>query len=243
MSNKWKAQIALGLVSILLGFSITIQLRSVKKNDGAGVVITSMRSNEMQSSYLKEKEKYEALYQDYERMKNERDQYLESIEDTNTTTKLMKEQLDNAEVIAGLKEVEGPGVVVKMNDGAQTPLPGEPESLYWLHDSDILLVINELKDAGAEAISINGERVTSMSEIRCVGSVLSINNVRIGAPFIINAIGDPKTLESALLFKGGVVAEIAAYCEVDVKTSDLITVPAYKGAIVFKYAVPTSAKK
>lgn len=242
MNSKWKAQIAMGLVCLLLGFAITIQLRSVKKNNGAGS-ISGLRAGEIQSMYRKEKEKNEALYLELETVQSRLDQYMSSVEDTNTTTKLMKEQLDNAEVLAGLKEVEGPGVVVKMNDGTQTPLPGEPESLYWLHDSDILLVINELKDAGAEAISINGERLTSISEVRCVGSVLSINNVRIGAPFIINAIGDAKTLESALLFKGGVVADIAAYCEVDVKTADSITVPAYKGAINFKYATPTAAKK
>ncbi len=242
MNNKWKAQLALGLVCVVLGFAITIQLRSVQKNNGAGT-ISSLRGAEIQNMYMKEKEKNEALYLDYERIKNDLDQYKEAIADTNATTSLLKEQLDNAEILAGMKEVEGPGVVVKMNDGTKTPLPGEPESLYWLHDSDILLVINELKDAGAEAISINGERLTSISEVRCVGSVLSINNVRTGAPFIINAIGDPKTLESALLFKGGVVADIAAYCEVDVKTSDKIVVPAYKGAINFKYAVPTTVKK
>lgn len=242
MNNKWKAQLALGLVCVVLGFAITIQLRSVQKNNGAGT-ISSLRGAEIQNMYMKEKEKNEALYLDYERIKSDLDQYKEAIADTNATTSLLKEQLDNAEILAGMKEVEGPGVVVKMNDGTKTPLPGEPESLYWLHDSDILLVINELKDAGAEAISINGERLTSISEVRCVGSVLSINNVRTGAPFIINAIGDPKTLESALLFKGGVVADIAAYCEVDVKTSDKIVVPAYKGAINFKYAVPTTVKK
>ncbi len=242
MNSKWKAQIAMGLVCVVLGFAITIQLRSVQKNNGAGT-ISGLRAAEIQNMYQKEKEKNEALYLDYERIKNDLDQYKEAIADTNATTSLLKEQLDNAEILAGMKEVEGPGVVVKMNDGTKTPLPGEPESLYWLHDSDILLVINELKDAGAEAISINGERLTSISEVRCVGSVLSINNVRTGAPFIINAIGDPKTLESAMLFKGGVIADIAAYCEVDVKTSEKIVVPAYKGAINFKYATPTAPKK
>ncbi len=241
MNNKWKAQVALGLVCVVLGFAITIQLKSVHKNNGAGT-ISGLRAAELQNMYQKEKEKNEALYLDYERIKNDLDQYKEAIADTNTTTSILKEQLDNAEILAGMKEVEGPGVVVKMNDGNKTPLPGEPESLYWLHDSDILLVINELKDAGAEAISINGERLTSVSEVRCVGSVLSINNVRTGAPFVINAIGDPKTLESALLFKGGVVADIAAYCEVDVKTAEKVVVPAYKGAINFKYATPTTKK-
>lgn len=241
MNNKWRAQLALGMVCLILGFAITIQLRSVHKNNGEGT-ISGLRAAEIQNMYQKEKEKNEALYLDYQRIKNDLDLYKDAIADTNATTSLLKEQLDSAEILAGMKEVSGPGVVVKMNDGTKTPLPGEPESLYWLHDSDILLVINELKDAGAEAISINGERLTSVSEVRCVGSVLSINNVRTGAPFIINAIGDPKTLESALLFKGGVVADIAAYCEVDVKTADMVVVPAYKGAINFKYATPTTPK-
>ena len=56
MNNKWKAQIALGLVCLLLGFSITIQLRSVQKNNGAGSV-SSLRAGEIQSMYQKEKEK------------------------------------------------------------------------------------------------------------------------------------------------------------------------------------------
>ncbi|MBQ7950602.1 MAG: DUF881 domain-containing protein [Clostridia bacterium] len=242
MNNKWKIQLSVGLICMILGFAITIQFRSVQKNNGAGT-ISGLRAAEIQSMYQKEKEKNEALYIDYERIKNDLDQYKDAINDTNATTKLMKEQLDNAEILAGMKEVEGPGVVVKMSDGTKTPLPGESESLYWLHDSDLLLVINELKDAGAEAISVNGERLISTSEVRCVGSVLSVNNVRTGAPFIINAIGDPKTLESALLFKGGVVADIASYCEVDVKTADKVTVPAYKGAVNFKYATPTTVKK
>ena len=114
------------------------------------------------------------------------------------------------------------------------------DNIYILHDSDILLVVNELKDAGAEAISINGERLTALSEIRCVGSVVSVNNVRISTPFIINAIGDSDTLESALLFRGGVVSELMNYgFEFDIKKMDSVTVPAYKGAISFKYATPT----
>lgn len=242
MNNKLKAQISVGMICMILGFAITMQFRSVQKNNGAGT-ISGLRAAEIQSMYQKEKEKNEALYIDYERIKSDLDQYKEAINDTNATTKLMKEQLDNAEILAGMKEVEGPGLVVKMSDGTKTPQPGEQESLYWLHDSDLLLVINELKDAGAEAISINGERLTATSEVRCVGSVLSVNNVRTGAPFIINAIGDSKTLESALLFKGGVVAELSSYVDIDIKTSDKVTVPAYKGAVNFKYATPTTVKK
>ena len=173
------------------------------------------------------------------RISNDLERYKAAANDTNATTKLLKEQLDNAEILSGLKEVKGKGVVVKMNDSKFASATEGNDNLYILHDADILLVINELRDAGAEAISINGERLTALSEIRCVGSVISVNNVRIATPFIINAIGDSDTLESALLFRGGIVSELAGYgFEFDIKKSENITVPAYKGAISFKHAAP-----
>ena len=106
------------------------------------------------------------------------------------------------------------------------------------------MIVNELRDAGAEAISINDERITALTEIRCVGSVVNINNVKVGTPFIINAIGNPDTLESALLFRGGIISQLAmSGFEFDIKKQENIVIPAYKGAINFKYAMPSEAKK
>jgi uncharacterized protein YlxW (UPF0749 family) len=153
----------------------------------------------------------------------------------------LSEQLDNAEILAGMKEVYGQGLIVKMSDSKKTAQAGTQEELYWLHDGDMLMVLNELKDAGAEAISLNDQRLTSISEVRCVGPVLSVNNVRLGEPFVIKAIGDSKTLESALLFRGGVVTELTSYgIEFEIKKAEDLVIPAYKGAINFKYAMPTT---
>lgn len=239
MKNEYKAKISIAIVLSILAFVITWQLKSVRLNQGQGTLV-GLRSAELQNLYQKEKEKNDALWSDYLRVSNDLERYKEAANDTNTTTKLLKEQLDNAEILSGLKEVSGKGVIIKMTDSKFASSADNSDNLYILHDSDILLVVNELRDAGAEAISINGERLTALSEIRCVGSVISVNNVRIATPFIINAIGDSDTLESALLFRGGIVSELAGYgFEFDIKKSENVTVPAYKGAISFKYASPT----
>ena len=93
-------------------------------------------------------------------------------------------------MVAGLTDVEGPGVSVILNDSKAENTTGD-EADYLIHDSDLLSVINELRDAGAQAISFNGERILATSEVRCAGSVVMVNGKRFAAPFIIYAIGDP----------------------------------------------------
>jgi uncharacterized protein YlxW (UPF0749 family) len=239
MKDKITAQVAIGIVCALLGFAVTLQMRSVIKNTNSGNIVGSSR--EIQAMYQKERDKNEALYKELAKVQSDLDKQLQAIQGSNTTTKLLKEQLDAAEIIAGKKEVTGQGISVKMSDGIKTAPLGVDASLFWLHDADILSVVNELRDAGAEAISVNEQRLTSISEIRCVGAMLSVNNVRVGEPFMIKAIGDSKALESALLFKGGIVSELTTYgIEFEIKKSEKITVPAYNGAINFKYAVPVT---
>lgn len=101
----------------------------------------------------------------------------------------------------GLTQVEGPGVLVILDDNeamaaqAKTadPLSFDPSS-YIIHDKDLLYLVNDLKVGGAEAISINNQRVISSSDIRCVGTVILVNSTRLAPPYEIRAIGDPEKL-------------------------------------------------
>jgi len=243
MKIDYKAKISVALVCAILAFSIALQFKSVKKNQGQGT-ISGLRASELQTLYQKEKEKNEALISDYARVTADLEKYKEAANDTNATTKILKEQLDYAEIISGMKSVHGKGITLKVSDSKFTAAPGESENLYILHDADLLMIVNELRDAGAEAISINDERLTALTEIRCVGSVVNINNVKVGTPFIINAIGNPDTLESALLFRGGIISQLAmSGFEFDIKKQENIVIPAYKGAINFKYALPAEPTK
>ena len=112
-------------------------------------------------------------------------------------------------------------------------------NLYVIHDEDILRVVNELRAAGAEAISLNGQRLTATSEIRCAGPTMSVNNVRSAAPFEIIAIGDSSTLENALKMRGGVVDTLKVWgIQMAISPRTSVQVPPFNGPSPFRYAKP-----
>jgi uncharacterized protein YlxW (UPF0749 family) len=150
----------------------------------------------------------------------------------------LKEQLDRARILAGVTELRGPGVEVTLNDSNIALKPGENPNLYVLHDEDVLRVLNEIRAAGAEALSLNGERILASTEVRCIGPTIVLNkDKRLAPPFVVTAIGDPSTLESSIKMKGG-VAEILQFwgIQVGVKKMNQVIVPAYSGGVKFDYA-------
>ena len=100
-------------------------------------------------------------------------------------------------------------------------------------------MINELRSAGAEAISLNGERLIATSEVRCTGAVVTVNGRRYAAPYIIFAIGDPTTLYNALTMRNGVVDILGQWqIDVEVTMSEKLLIPKYNGALELEYASP-----
>ena len=98
--------------------------------------------------------------------------------------------------------------------------------------------------AGAEAIAINGQRLTALSEIRCAGPTLSVNNTRSSVPFEIYAIGDKKTLQNAITMRGGVADTLGVWgIKVEVETLDEVYIPPYKGEVPHVYAKVTTQIK
>lgn len=150
----------------------------------------------------------------------------------------LKEQLDRARILAGVTELRGPGVEVTLNDSKITLKPGENPNLYVLHDEDVLRVLNEIRAAGAEALSLNGERILASTEVRCTGPTIVLNkDKRLAPPYVITAIGDPDTLESSIKMKGGVAETLQFWgIQVGVKKMNQVTVPAYSGGVKFDYA-------
>ena len=152
-------------------------------------------------------------------------------------------QVDSSELMADLKfaacmtALVGEGVIITLHDSDKAAKLGENENAYIIHDDDLLRVVNELRAAGAEAVAINGQRLTALSEIRCAGPTLSVNNVRSSAPFEICAIGDKKTLNNAITMRGGIVDTLAVWkIKVEVETSDEIFIPPYEGVVPKNYA-------
>ena len=106
------------------------------------------------------------------------------------------------------------------------------------------LAFDRGQTAGAEAISVNGQRLTGISEIRCAGPTLSVNNVRSSAPFEIRAIGDKKSLENALRMRGGVAETLGVWgIQLDIKASNDVYIPPYRGSIRQSYARETAERE
>jgi uncharacterized protein YlxW (UPF0749 family) len=107
-------------------------------------------------------------------------------------------ELEQARAAAGLTAVVGPGVEVVLADAAQVPAGSDPNDSV-IHDYDVSSVVNALMNAGAEAVSINGERVVATTAIRCAGNTILVNSTRLGNPYTIRAIGDAAKLEDGVL--------------------------------------------
>lgn len=150
-------------------------------------------------------------------------------------------QLSQLQIRAGLTALEGPGVIVTLDDN-KNMLSGDNPNRYVIHYENLLSMVNDLRNAGAEALSINGQRIVVSSEIRCVGNVILINTTRLAPPFEISAIGDPSALAEAieyssiyqqLQFSGFPVS----YKVTDIHSTD-ISVPAYSGNFSTKSLTP-----
>lgn len=150
--------------------------------------------------------------------------------------------LKQAKFLAGLTDVQGPGLVVTLNDSKHT-IPNAPPELLMgniIHDVDLALTVNELKAAGAEAVSLNNQRIAAMTPIRCAGPTVFVNNIPQTPPFVIKAIGDPVTLQGAMNLPGGVAAGLRRVDPEMFKMQKAahLLVPAYAGATTPRYAKP-----
>ena len=156
--------------------------------------------------------------------------------------------VDQANLLAGLTPVQGPGVVVTLTD-SKKPFPypkGFPAGMIppnIIHDSDINQVVNELRAAGAEAIAINNQRLIATSAVRCAGPTVYINNTPQEPPFVIQAIGDPKALTAMLTASGGIASQMRQFdpAMFFIRQAATLTLPAYAGQGEMHYAKPVSA--
>ena len=130
--------------------------------------------------------------------------------------------LNNYRMYLGQIPVKGRGIELTLSDASYFPQDGLTNN-YLVHEQHIYKVINELYISGAIAISINDQRLTKTSYIKCIGPVLSIDGYEHPAPFVIRAIGNPVTLEKSLLLPSGVLDQLRYdHVDIQLKKMDLI---------------------
>lgn len=165
------------------------------------------RRDQLQSTVLALQKKNRALRDELTKIQKEiQEKENEIVEQEKTTTNLVSD-LNKLRKANGLVKVTGPGISVTLSDATYIPDEVNPNN-YIVHEEHIRSVINELLISGAEAIAINGQRITHRTSIVCVGPVVSVDGVQYNAPFEITAIGDPKTMEDSLYLAGNIVDKL-----------------------------------
>ncbi|MCX7923521.1 MAG: DUF881 domain-containing protein [Clostridia bacterium] len=186
MKNKDKRFIFF-LVFLLLGAAITIQIKSTvytNKKQSAN----SLNIEKLKTQIEKETKISELFRQSIKENEQKKESYLKTSANDKEYPEL-KKQLDELKLLAGMTDVKGAGVIIKLNDAL---IKGDGLiSDYILHNTDIAMVVNELRAAGAQAISINNERIIATSGFICTGPTIKINRNRYAVPFEIKAIGNP----------------------------------------------------
>jgi len=105
------------------------------------------------------------------------------------TVKQLNAELQQARIAAGLIPLTGTGIVIQLDDSKEPVPPGGSEADYLVGSRDIRVVVDELWDAGAEAISVNGERLTTSTAIIDVGTSVLVNSAYLTPPYQVSALG------------------------------------------------------
>lgn len=235
--KKVKESIALILVSIFLGTILTIQFKTVNKTVGDGT-LPVQRAQQLAMELKKAQSDREAQTNRIEELESKIKQYEKGEVDKNIYAENLYNDTMKYRMLAGYSELEGPGIIMEINDPIGDLQYGIEYSI--IDELELVLqIISVLNAADAEAISINDHRYTAFTEIEKAGNHIEINGVSTNTPIIIKAIGNSQTLESALTLKGGIVQELRDWDYlVQINQEVKVTVPKYRRIKEFIFANP-----
>jgi len=236
MNKKTKTLIFFAVMSMGLTYGACVQMKTVN-NNGTTVNLTAAQS-ELKSEILKINEKYNNLSEELDKLELKLEEVRADSTSSNSELAILEESIKEKNLTLGLTEVTGTGVKIVLNDSNISTVnnPFINVSDLLVHDGDLIHVVNELFNAGAEAISINGQRVILTTAIECDGNVIKVNGNKIGAPFEILAIGYPEQLAGLQRPGGYVEALISRGLTVNLTKQNSVTIPKYTGTMKFSYA-------
>lgn len=236
MNKKIQLLVVFVLMSMALTYGLCVQIKTV--NNNGGTVSLTAEQSELKSEILRISEKYDNLTEELDQLEKKLEAERQNATSNNSELAILEENIKEKNLALGLTEVTGTGVEIILDDG-DTPLTSNlfiNTSDLLVHDGDLINVVNELFNADAEAISINGQRIVSTTAIECDGNVIKINGTKMGAPFEITAIGYPEYL-AGISRPGGTLELLESRgVKVSITKENSIKIPKYSGTIKFNYA-------
>ena len=175
--------ITAGIACFVLVLVMTMQFKIVNEADVTS--IENMRESELQTELANWRTRYEEVSKQYQETQSMIEEYKNNRQSGEETSKLMESELEQVNMTLGKTDVKGQGIIITMNETNN-------EEIETITSDDLLLIVNALKLAGAEAISINDERIINMSDIVYINAadIIRVNGERILARYKIKAIGD-----------------------------------------------------
>lgn len=228
MRNKIIMIVTIGAMCMILTAVIYIQFKTVEETDITS--IETMREADLRTELASWKTKYEETFKKYTETEENISEYREKEQSNQEATEVLEKDLEKANRILGKTDVKGKGIVVTLSDNEYKDI----------ESYDLTQLVNELRLAGAEAISINDERIVSSTYIITVnGRHILINSKPVSSPYVVKAIGDQNYLESGLITKDyGYIDQIIKGSKktATVERQDNIEILKYTGKMEFKYA-------
>lgn len=179
----------MGGICIILVAVMFAQFRVVEQTDITG--IEKARETELQTMLASWKTKYEEVAEKLVETQERISEYQEKMNSNEQASELLDQELEQTNLLVGRTNVIGEGVIITLQDNEEKSIEA----------SDLRTLVNELKLAGAEAISINDARIVNMTEIVDVNNYILVNEDRVVSPYVVKAIGNQTYLSSALSLK------------------------------------------
>lgn len=238
---KW--QLPLTIVLFLTGILLVSALRALASSED-----TSWRNKDKKLVNMIEtqEKEIEKLEKDIATRRDSLEKYQKTLAAGKAEAEGLQEKLEPMKILSGMTDVVGNGIILFLDDnrkGAETAENKNPEEYkkedFLIHDKHLLYIVNELRVGGAEAISINDQRIIASSDIRCVGPMILVNTTRLAPPYIIKAIGAPDRMTRILESPESEynILKMAGY-PVRIEKHDRVAIKAYKGSYQFTYAQP-----
>jgi uncharacterized protein YlxW (UPF0749 family) len=235
-----KTNITIGLISVVLGMVFSIQYKAVNSSYLEGL-FPSQRAIQLENELSNTMVEKETLQEQLEYYESELRTIKESESKESAVIKSLNDDILKFRVVAGLEDVEGEGIQIIIEDPFENIEYSAENGSVIMYNYDLILsMLNILNAAGAEAVSVNNQRIIAMTEIHLAGNNLNINKVPTAPPFVIKAIGNSDTLEASLNIRYGIVWEMRENykLQVGIKKFENIMIEKYKNVIKFRYAEP-----
>lgn len=228
--DKITISVIIGLMFFVLTIVIFVQFKTIKYTDINA--LETMQESELRKEITGIKTKYEETLTKLEETNGMIKEYEETINTDKEASILLQEELIQSRNILGKNDVYGEGIIVTLTDV-------EVGKYGKVYAKDLIELVNQLKESGAEAISINDQRIVLNSYISDINSTyISVNGKWLVSPYVVKAIGDTTYLESGLSQKqyGYLDSKKNEGKDVKLEKSKNILINAYKGTLEFKYA-------